>query len=69
MTDDPIVHAHHLQAPEVRLCVRGARQWFRLHGLSFEDFIQHGIPCSKLEALNDALANKVCAHVRSESAS
>lgn len=64
MTADVIIKPQHLQA--AGLCVRGARQWFALHNLDFAHFIRHGYPCSQIEALNDALGNKVAAVAREE---
>lgn len=64
MTDDPIIYVQHLQ--ELKLCVRGAKQWFRLHGLDFTDFLTNGVPCSRIEKLDDALAQKVVKYVREE---
>lgn len=47
-----------------KLCVRGARQWFSLHGLDFQHFLMHGYPIETIEALNDGLANQVTAMAR-----
>lgn len=62
---DPIIEINHLR--ELGLCVRGAKQWFRLHSLDFSDFLTHGIPCSRVEQLDDVLAKRVVAYVREES--
>lgn len=37
-------------------CVPGLRAWFKRHGLSLRDFVKHGIPASRLEAVGDAFA-------------
>lgn len=59
-----MVYASHLR--EANLCVRGAKQWFRLHNLDFEDFIRHGLPIEKVEATQDALGLKVANIAREE---
>jgi arsenate reductase-like glutaredoxin family protein len=51
------VKAHHI--PKAGLCMRGARQWFSLHGIDYADFIQNGISSDKVLALNDALGDRV----------
>lgn len=57
-----IVRVEHLQ--QVGLCVRGARQWFRLHDLDFALFLREGLPIEVIEATGDALALKVAAAAR-----
>lgn len=46
------------------LCVRGAKQWFRLNGLDFNDFLRAGMPIEQAEAIDDALARKVVTATR-----
>lgn len=50
------------------LCVRGARQWFSLHGLDFSTFLIHGYPIETIEATNDALGTKVATYARARAA-
>lgn len=47
-----------------RLCSSGARAWGKYYGLSWDDFIDKGIPASKLIPLNDAFANRVLEQAR-----
>ncbi|MNK73307.1 hypothetical protein D3C87_928020 [compost metagenome] len=51
-----IVRAEHVR--RAGLCARGMRQWFKAHDLDLLDFINNGMPESKVVALNDALANR-----------
>jgi len=64
VTEDVIIHSRHLR--EAGMCARGAKQWFRLHGLDFNSFLAFGIPAATVEALGDALGNKVAAVAREE---
>lgn len=48
------------------LCSRGARAWFARHNLDFRDFLTKGLPISQIDALNDALGNKVAAAARDD---
>jgi hypothetical protein len=64
MTDDPIVTIKHVRGAQ--LCVRGARMWFRQHGLSFEHFLQHGYPVSVIEGTGDAMGKEIAKRVRAE---
>lgn len=48
------------------MCSRGARVWFAAHGLSWADFVAHGIPAETLAATGDALALRVVAHARGQ---
>lgn len=43
-------------------CVRGARQWFTLHGMAdqFRTFIREGVPLADIQALNCPIANRAC---------
>lgn len=43
-----------------KMCSRGTRDFFRRHGLDFDDFLTNGIPAEKLEATGDAMAARVC---------
>ncbi|MFO7920045.1 MAG: hypothetical protein R6U99_04390 [Nioella sp.] len=42
-----------------RLCLRGARGWFRRHALDWSDFVAHGIAAERLTATGDACAQRV----------
>ena len=64
MIDDPIVRIQHVRA--ARLCTRGARQWFQSRNLDFSSFLKDGMPASELEALGDALADRVVLQARAD---
>ena len=51
-----------------RLCFRGARGWFRRHGLDWRAFVADGIEAERLEATGDALAFRVTAMARAREA-
>ena len=44
-----------------RYCLAGVRPWFRRHGLSWQDFLAHGIEAERLRATGDALVEPVIA--------
>ena len=44
-----------------RYCLAGVRPWFRRHGLSWQDFLDHGIEAERLRATGDALVEPVIA--------
>lgn len=48
------------------LCAKGARIWASSNGFDLRDFLKNGMAESKVEALDDAMANKVLAHVRAQ---
>lgn len=66
MTTQLIVTVNHVR--QAKLCARGARQWFGLHGLDWNEFITKGLPIERLEALNDAFATRACQCCRDEAA-
>jgi hypothetical protein len=49
---------------EVHFCVPGAIEFFKSHDLDWRDFIRNGIEISKIEALNDYMADQVVAFAR-----
>lgn len=63
---DPLVTIRHLRA--ARLCAAGAREWFPRHGLSWDQFVNPGVPASALEATGDAFALRVASLARKEAA-
>lgn len=42
-----------------RYCLAGVRPWFRRHGLSWQEFLEHGIAADRLRATGDALVEPV----------
>ena len=51
-----------------KLCLAGARPWFRRHGLDWQAFLAHGIDAARLEATGDTLAFRVTALAREREA-
>lgn len=43
-------------------CAKGSRQWFEAHGLSWSDFVRHGLHESVFLATQDALALRLVEH-------
>ena len=43
-------------ARNVGYCVSGCRHWAKLHKLDLRDFVENGIPASKLLATGDQMA-------------
>lgn len=60
------VYANHIR--QAKLCTRGARQWFGLHDLDWQEFITKGIEIERIDALHDAFGDKVAACCRAEAA-
>ena len=42
-------------SPRPGFCRGGARDWFRAHGLDWDDFVRNGIAHEAMEATGDAL--------------
>lgn len=61
-----IRHVHHRPPQGAGLCVKGVRNWFQTNGLDYRDFLRNGIAVSRLDALNDALGNRVAAAARAD---
>ena len=61
-----IVRPNHVR--QAKLCTRGARQWFALHKIDWNEFVTQGVPIERLEALKDELADRVCQCCRDEAA-
>ena len=59
MTDDPLITSRALI--QAGMCFSGQKAWFEQRGLDFKDFVKNGLPCSAVESLGDALANKAIA--------
>lgn len=65
MSDEQIiVRISHVR--DCNLCVRGARQWFKSHGLDFNIFLTQGYPVEVIEATGDALGFMVAKVAREE---
>ena len=59
-----IVRMDHVRGS--RQCTRGAREWFNLNNLDYNDFLVNGMPVEKLEAINDIMGNIVAEYTRKE---
>jgi hypothetical protein len=62
LSDEFRVTVGHLQQARdlgMPMCVRSLKQWFALHGISFDGFLREGIDVGTLRSLNDALADRV----------
>lgn len=55
--DDATVRMEHIR--QAHLCSRGARAFFKRHGLDWDAFLREGVPASELAATGDALALRV----------
>lgn len=55
-----IVRIEHARAARITgagvQCAPGIRQWFHQHGLSLTEFLEHGLPASRLRATGCAYA-------------
>jgi len=47
-----------------KMCARGARAFFRRHGLDWSQFIREGIDAEVLMATGDAMAMRVVEHAK-----
>ncbi len=66
MTTAILVTMEHVRI--AKLCSRGARAWFRHHGLDYITFIKDGLPVEVIEGTNDALGRKVADIARAHAA-
>lgn len=42
------------------LCMAGAREWAKLNGIDYSQFLAEGIPVSEMRAVNCPLGNRAC---------
>lgn len=67
---DITIWPHHLGAVpylgRLGYCAAGARRWWAARGLSWADFVAHGIPASVLTATGDPMALALVAHVKAQ---
>lgn len=64
VTSDPVVRMRHVRA--AKLCARGARAWFVLYRLDWNEFLADGTPASVLEATGDPLALRAVREAKAE---
>jgi hypothetical protein len=57
-------HVRHLRAEKI--CMAGARTWYKHHGLSFPQLLKDGTPVEELEATGDKMALDVARRARDE---
>lgn len=58
MTEETVmVKMSHIR--EAKMCSRGARAFFEVHGLDWQAFLHEGIAAEKLEATGDHMALEV----------
>lgn len=67
------IHVHHLYTTPrpgglVGYCGTGCRAWFAAHGLSWSDFVEHGLPEEVLAATGDVLVLSAIAHAHAQQA-
>jgi hypothetical protein len=59
-----IVRISHIRT--AKICMSGARDWFKQYDLSWSDFLQNGLPVEVMEATQHPLALRVCRIARQE---
>jgi hypothetical protein len=50
------------------ICMKGSRNWFKQHGLSWGNFVEEGLAVEVVESKNCPIANRVAAAAREEAA-
>lgn len=65
VTVDDLHHVRN-QAGGQGFCVRGMKAWAASHGIDFRDFLENGIPASRLMATNDSIALELVESLRKE---
>lgn len=63
--DGRALHITRTHMDELGYCARGARRWAERMGLSWTDFVFHGIDSDILLATGDAMAQRLVEHVMS----
>lgn len=59
MTKPETVKVRMLHVRQAKMCSRGARDFFKRHGLDWNEFLSEGIDAEKLEATGDGMALQV----------
>ena len=63
-----VTHRHLRTVPllghKAGYCNRGARLWFQRHGLSWAEFLRHGLDENTLLATRDPMAKKLVEYAR-----
>lgn len=63
-----IVRYCDLGTGSMKMCNRGAREFFARHGLNWQSFIEHGIDDSELSHIDDAMMQQVIERARERTA-
>lgn len=45
-------------------CLKAVKPWMGQNGIDFRDFVRHGVPIERIEAIDDVLAQRACAACR-----
>lgn len=61
---EPAMFPRHLRA--ARMCMSGARAWFKAHDLDWSAMVQHGLPLKDIEHIKDPLLDKVRVEIMKE---
>lgn len=64
MPDDVIVTMKHVRS--IGMCSREPRAWMAKNGFNWTDFLNNGIPASRLIATGDALVERVVEAARND---
>jgi hypothetical protein len=59
-----LAHSRHLRAANI--CNKGAKNWWKHHGLNWSDFVSNGIAVETLESTGDKMALDVAKIARDE---
>jgi len=62
MTDEVVVLRKDMHS--LKYCAKGGRRFCLRHGLSWNDFLDHGFPSKVLEATGDGMAMKLIEQAR-----
>jgi hypothetical protein len=66
--DDPDfrIHVRHMRAANI--CARGSREWCARNGVSWAQFVAHGLPVAVMRELDDPIVNRIIAEAEKERA-
>ena len=57
VTSGVMVRPQHIR--QAKICMKGARDWFELHGIPWSEVVSDGVAVERLEATGDFLADPV----------
>jgi hypothetical protein len=64
VTNVPAMHPRHLRA--ARMCMSGARAWFKAHDLDWAAMVKNGLPLKDIEHIKCPLLDKVRVEIHKE---